>query len=192
MPYRRGEFEKGQYYHIYNRGANRQNIFFTRDNYLYCLKLVKKYTEKYMVTVIAYCLMPNHYHFLLRQESEQPLSAFINALFNAYVQALNKQRNRTGTLFEGRFKHVRVDRDDYILHLCRYIHLNPLEAGLVAKPEQWAFSNYLEWIEKRAGTLKDENFITGYFPNPQEYQQFVMDYKLEKDLEEELKRYYLE
>jgi REP element-mobilizing transposase RayT len=76
--------------------------------------------------------------------SRKLLSAFTNVQFNAYVHALNKQRNRTGTLFESCFKHIRVDRDDYILHVCRYIHLNPVEAGLVSKPEQWAFSNYLE------------------------------------------------
>ncbi|MCD6334967.1 MAG: transposase [Candidatus Latescibacteria bacterium] len=66
--------------------------------------------------------MPNHYHFLLRQDGEVSLSRFINVAFNVYVQALNKQLERKGTLFEGRFKHVLVDKDEYILYLCRYIH----------------------------------------------------------------------
>jgi REP element-mobilizing transposase RayT len=106
MPYRGDVFAADQYYHIYNRGAGKGLLFFNSGNYEYCLRLVKRYQQRYGVTVIAYCLMPNHYHFLLRQETEEPLSRFVNVLFNAYVQAVNKQQSRQGTLFEGRFRHV--------------------------------------------------------------------------------------
>ncbi|MFQ6114570.1 MAG: transposase [bacterium] len=109
-----------------------------------------------------------------------------------YVQALNKQLGRKGTLFEGRFKHVHVDQDEYILHLCRYIHLNPVEAGLVSTPEDWLYSNYQEWIGLRNGKLKDTEFISSYFTQPEDYQKFVMEYKLEKEFQEKLQKYLLD
>jgi putative transposase len=90
MPYRRDVFTPGQYYHIYNRGAGKGQIFFNEGNYEYLLRLVKRYYQKHGATVIAYCLMPNHYHFLLRQETDELLSKFVGVLFNAYAQALNK------------------------------------------------------------------------------------------------------
>ena len=175
MPYREDEFAPDQYYHIFNRGAGREPIFFNPDNYNHCLNLMRKYAPKYEVTVIAYCLMPNHYHFLIRQETDQPLSKFINVLFNAYVQAINHQQMRTGTLFEGRFRHVRVDRDEYLVHLCRYIHNNPVKANLVKVPGDWQYSDYLDWIGQKPGMLIDKTFIKERFSKPEEYRQFVMD-----------------
>jgi putative transposase len=129
MPRRGDVFLEGNYYHIYNRGLNGEAIFIVEENYLYCLQLVKRNLTRYDVRLIAYCLMPNHYHFLLRQESAIPLTKFISSTFISYVQALNKQIRRTGPLFEGRFKHKLVDKEEYIIHLCRYIHLNPVNAG---------------------------------------------------------------
>lgn len=180
MPYRNAEFAQGQYYHIYNRGAGRSKIFFIEDNYRYLLELMQRYIGKYGVSVISYCLMPNHYHFLLLQLTDAPISKFINVLFNAYVQALNLQQNRTGTLFEGRFKHVRVDDWAYLSHLCRYIHRNPVKAGLVSVPEDWAYSNFREWVRLRNSALKDDEFIKTYFPNPEEYRTFVNDWQDEE------------
>jgi putative transposase len=115
MPYRGDEFAQGHYYHIYNRGAGGGLLFFNPGNYEYCLRLAKRYYQKYGTTMIAYCLMPNHYHFLLRQETDVPLSKFINVLFNAYVQAVNRQQGRSGTLFAGRFRCVWVDREEYFI-----------------------------------------------------------------------------
>jgi REP element-mobilizing transposase RayT len=95
MPHRGDVFAKGHYYHVYNRGAGRGLLFFNPGNYEYCLRLIQRYRPKYGVIVVAYCLMPSHYHFLLKQETDEPLSNFINVLFNAYVQAVNRQQNRT-------------------------------------------------------------------------------------------------
>lgn len=187
MPYRRDVFTSGHYYHVYNRGAGRGLLFFNSGNYEYCLRLVKRYHQRYGVTVIAYCLMPNHYHFLLRQETDQPISKFINVPFNAYTQAVNRHHYRTGTLFEGRFRHVLVDREEYLVHLCRYIHLNPVKAKLVTQPEDWSYSNYLEWVGRRAGTLKDELFVRDRFSNLEEYQRFVADWQDEARCRERIK-----
>ena len=180
MPYRSTQFTQGQYYHIYNRGAGKSKIFFIEDNYRYLLDLTQRYIGKYGVSVIAYCLMPNHYHFLLLQLTDEPISKFINVLFNAYVQALNQQQRRTGTLFEGRFRHVCVEEWLYLSHLCRYIHRNPVKAGLISAPEEWAYSNFREWVGLRTSLLKDDEFIKTHFPNPEEYRAFVNDWEDEE------------
>ena len=183
MPYRRDVFTPGAYYHIYNRGAAKNLIFFNPGNYEHCLRLVKRYAKPYGAAVIAYCLMPNHYHLCLRQETEIPLSRFINVVFNAYVQAVNRQQARTGALFEGRFRHVRISDDRQLIQLCRYIHRNPLEARLARHPQDWLYSNYLEWIGQRSESLKDAALITGYFATPEEYSHFVSDEAWDEKLE---------
>lgn len=189
MPYRGDTFTQGQYYHIYNRGAGKAKIFFNDENYRYLLRLVKEHYQKHGVAIIAYCLMPNHYHFLLRQESEEPLSKFMQVLFNSYVQALNIQQERTGTLFEGRFKHKSVERWEYLIGLCRYIHLNPVKAGVAAKPEDWAYSNYREWIGLRDGALVDKVFVRDHFSSADEYVKFVNDIEDETKSHEKISKY---
>jgi putative transposase len=190
MPYRGCVFTRHLYYHIYNRGAGKQPIFFHSANYEHLLHLVKRYSPQYGAKIIAYCLMPNHYHLLLRQETDQPLSKFINVLFNAYVQAVNQEQGRSGTLFEGRFRHVCIDRYEYLIHLCRYIHNNPRKAGLVSKLEDWPYSNYLDWIGLRNGILKDDAFIEQYFPGTRDaYRQFVDDLKEGTRVSEQMEGY---
>ncbi len=182
MPRRGDVFLQGNYYHIYNRGLNGQVIFYEKDNYVYCLALIKRNLARCKAKLIAYCLMPNHYHFLLRQESTIPLTRFISLTFISYVQALNKKLRRSGPLFEGRYKHVLVGKEEYIVHLCRYIHLNPVKAGLVSRLEDWLFSNYLEWVNLRGGTLKDDIFIRERFPIAKDYMGFVNDLKHEEEV----------
>ena len=144
-------FSKGSYYHIYNRGCNKQKIFYDEENYLFLLRKVHIYAAKFNITIIAYCLMPNHYHFFIKQNSDLPVNDFIKFLFNSYSKAINKKYKRTGTLFEGPFKAIQVEGYDYMKELCRYIHRNPGDDGLVNNIEDWKYSNYLEWIEKRNG-----------------------------------------
>ncbi len=179
------------YYHVYNRGCNRENFFSHSGNYLFLLQRAKAFLKDYPLSVIAYCLMPNHYHFLLRQEEDGCLSPFIQRLFNSYTQAFNKQQNRSGTLFEGRVKSILVDTDEYTLHLCRYIHLNPLKAKLVTRLSEWPYSNYLEWTGRRNGALIDRALAQEYFPNVEDYEAFVVG-GIDASLEEKLQPYYLE
>ncbi|MCX6038134.1 MAG: transposase [Chloroflexi bacterium] len=176
MPYRITPFVEGQFYHIYNRGSGRQPIFFEEENYRYLLRLFKKYTRTTGITVIAYCLMPNHYHFLVRQDGESPAGLLFQRVFNAYSKAVNKKYGRAGTLFQGRYRCILLDKTSHLFHLCRYIHANPVVAGLVATPEQWDFSNYREWISSRDGTLCDADFVRTNFGTASEYAEFVQDY----------------
>ena len=176
MARRKVEFHKGNYYHVYNRGTNRQLIFRSNENYLFLLRRFGEALPGKWITVIAYCLMPNHYHFLLRQDGEVAISDLMQQTFNSYSKAFNKMYDRTGTLFEGPFKSIHVDKDNYLIHLCRYIHRNPLEANLVKDVQNWKYSNYLEWAGLRVGRLVDHDFVNSYFKTPNEYREFVLDY----------------
>lgn len=170
-------FLPGQYYHVYNRGASRGLIFQTGENYRFMLQRLRENLPSCRISVIAYCLMPNHYHFGLRQDGVVPISDLIQAVFNSYSKAYNRATSRSGTLFEGPFRAVSVEKLEHLLHLCRYIHRNPLEAGLVGDPITWEFSNYREWIERRGDGLTDGEFVRENFPQPAEYREFVMDYE---------------
>ena len=176
MPRRTSDFAPGHTYHIYNRGAGRQNIFREQENYHYLLRTIGYYTKHLHLSPIAYCLMPNHYHLLLRQDGDEPAGELARFSFNRYTKAFNKRYGRTGTLFEGRYQSIHVDRTDYLLHLCRYIHANPVRAGLVSRPEAWPFSNYLEWVGLRDGVLVDRRFVAETFPKSEDYRRFVAEY----------------
>ena len=189
MAKRKVTFLPGNYYHVYNRGANRQSIFHVEDNYLFLLKRVKQYLLQFHITAIAYCLLPNHYHFLLYQETEKTISILMQAIFNSYSKAYNKAYTHTGTLFEGPFQAKHITTDSYLLQLCRYIHANPVKHCLVDHPADWPYSNYLEWIGERNGTLFDPSFVQAHFPQPDEYRKFVLDYLRTQDLPEDLRRY---
>ena len=139
MARRNISFLPNQYYHVYNRGANRADIFRNDKDYVFLLKQVKEHLEEYAITVIAYCLMSNHYHFLLRQNAEAKINDFMQKVFFIYSSSFNTIHNRSGTLFEGPFRAIWVDKTEYALHVCRYIHRNPLEAKMVIRPEQWHY-----------------------------------------------------
>jgi len=175
MPRRYVKFVKGNFYHVYNRAKNQQKIFYESDNYLYLLRLLKNNTKKHTITIIAYCLMPNHYHFLMRVDGYGDLSRCVSTTWNSYVQAFNKKFNRSGSLCDDRFKAIHVDRETYLIYLCRYIHRNPLKANLVSKLEQWPFSNYMEFVGKRKGNLYDATFFQIYFGDSGDYHDFVYD-----------------
>lgn len=192
MAKRKVTFSRGCHYHVYNRGSNRQLIFRERENYLFLLKRFGKHALEMSITVVAYCLMPNHYHFLLRQDGDVSISDLMQAIFNSYSKAFNKMYKRSGTLFEGPFKSIHVDKENYLIHLCRYIHRNPLEAGLVNNLEVWPFSNYLEWVGGRDGKLVDRDFLNAYFRTAEDYIEFVKDLDDAERVKPKIKKYLFE
>ncbi len=182
-------FVQGYYYHIYNRGCNKENIFFNKDNYYYLLKKMKSTFKDYGANLIAYCLMPNHYHFLVRQMTEKELSKWLRKIFGGYSQAVNKEQNRSGTLFEGRPKHIAIEKEEYLDHLMWYVHTNPVSAKLVNNPDQWFFSNYLECIGKRNGIMFDKNFIRERYGSFSGYETFVSKYECNTLLDKKMGEY---
>ncbi|MBN8655380.1 MAG: transposase [Anaerolineae bacterium] len=206
MPRREIPFVPDQYYHFYNRGNNRQVVFMERENYVYFLKGIKRYLRG-RVEVIAYCLMPTHYHLLVKvvgvnQTSEvfktsevstpgvsKQVSLAMQKFLISYTKAINKRFDRTGALFQGQFQAKPVTTYKHLLTLCAYIHANPVKDGLAASPEMWDFSNYLEWLGLRNGTLVNREFIAENFGTGEEYKKFVTEYIQNRKVDEEFRKY---
>ncbi len=140
------------------------------------LDLMGKNRERYHITIVAYCLIPNHYHFLLKQDGSASPSLFIQTLFNTFVQKMNKKYHREGTLFKGSVQSREIEKQDYLFHLCRYIHANPVKHKLVSDPADWEYSNYREYLNIRKGKLYDEAFFNDSFQLPAEYKEWVNEY----------------
>jgi len=137
---------------------------------------MKGYIREFSLAPIAYCLLPNHYHFLLRQDGDVRAGLLPQRAFNSYGKAYNKRYDHSGTLFEGVYKVRPVLDDGHLLHLCRYIHANPVIHGIVDHVADWPYSNYLEWVGERPGTLVDRDLIGAHFPDAGAYRAFVAEY----------------
>ena len=179
----------GCYYHVYNRGNNRANLFAERRNYPYFLKLYAKHIQPVAET-IAYCLLPNHFHFAIRTYTEeeqeayyrnqigsfsknepisppppfklrQPSRAF-NNMFIAYARAFNKATNRTGVLFETPFGRKIVDNERYLIALITYIHRNPQKHGFVADFRDWPWSSYGAMLSSKPTKVQRDEVLAWY------------------------------
>ncbi len=163
------EFFENELYHIYNRGNNRQQIFFKADNYLFFLEKIRKFILPHC-DILAYCLMPNHFHFLINADSrtistkviadkeKNILSEGIRMLLSSYTQAINKQNKTSGSLFQQNTKAKAIIKGSnlYDLLCFHYIHQNPMKAKLVDKMEDWAYSSFKDYCGLRNGTLCDQ------------------------------------
>ncbi len=202
MPRRLIPFVPELHYHIYNRGNNRERIFFEPDNYLYFLKKIKEYLVP-VADVLVYCLMPTHYHVVGRVKTSEiskisevsgaeisaEVSKAMMKLSVSYTKSINKRFQRVGVLFQGQFQAKPILTSSYLLNLCRYIHGNPVKDGLVADVSQWQYSNYLEWIGERDGKLVDKAFVQDNFDTPDEYRKFVLEYLRTRQLPDDIQRY---
>lgn len=140
------------YVHYYNRGVNKEAIFFGPLQYEYLIQTLYRFLPNYNLQLIAYCLMPNHYHILLKHEDQREGSKYIQRVFNTFTQAVNHQVSRVGTLFQGNVKKRFIEDDGYLATVIMYIHLNPVKSGLCTKAEQWLYSDYREWIGLKSST----------------------------------------
>jgi len=186
---RRPPFYPGGYYHLYNRGANRQTIFRDASNFLYVQKKMAKVAKRYRLSVIAYCLLPNHYHFLVRQDGDDPARYLAQYVFNAYSKAYNKRYGHSGTLFEGPYEIIAVYTPEYIQNLVRYIHANPVIHGLVDDPFVWPYSNLPEWVGERESPLYAPDFVREHFDGPEAYRRYLVEYLNARELPRPLADY---
>ena len=158
--------ENGKYYHIYNRGINSDILFKENDNYNYFLKLYETHIDPIGIT-FAWCLMNNHFHFLIRIKEIDEIKAEIKILpsqsfsnlFNAYTKAFNKKYNRHGALFERPFRRKWVNYDSYFQNLIVYIHNNPVHHKICDNPLEYAWSSYLSCLSDKPTKLKRQEVI---------------------------------
>jgi REP element-mobilizing transposase RayT len=177
MPYRKIPLVNNHYYHIYNRGNNHGNIFFENRNYHFLLNRIKE-NFKSAAEIIAYCFMPNHFHIIIKISDDEKFSKVVNKTFISYTKAINKAYNRSGHLFEGRYQYKLIPDNNYLLHLSRYIHLNPVKANLVNKADEWGFSSYNVFI----GKTNDESIMHSIITDQiDDYESFVNSYQEDDD-----------
>ncbi len=204
-------FSTGEFYHIYNRGTEKRKIFLSQYDYkrftalLYLsnstnsvrITIGRKSLDELLgvdrnntlVDIGAYCLMPNHFHILVHEKTENGLSHFMQKLTTAYTMYFNKKSERSGNLFQGVFKAEHADKDEYLKYLFAYIHLNPIklieskwkEIGIKNQSraekflENYPHSSYSEYIDK---SRKEKRILTpeafpSYFENTNDFQKMV-------------------
>lgn len=177
--------EPGEYYHIYNRSNNRELLFKEHENYLFFLRKFGDYLKMHVDTY-AYCLMPNHFHFLIRinelTNQDDLILAFKN-FFISYVKSINEKYSRTGSLFQAKFKKKQVEEEHYLTGLIHYIHSNPIKAGLCKNFVDWPYSSYSSLISEKFTHLKREE-VLDWFNGKEDFVTFHqqnIDYSTIKD-----------
>jgi len=213
----------GEYYHIYNRGTEKRNIFSHPRDYERFLALMflcngevqvhlrhqgRTLAEvldidrgKPLVEICAYCLMPNHFHFLLHEVQEEGISRFMQKLITGYTMYFNRRHERTGALFQGKYKATHADSDQYLSYLISYIHLNPIklidrkwqENGIKNKQgaeqhlESYYYSSYLDYIQpaREETRVIDKNALPKYYVTPKDFQESLRDWLKYKSTEVE-------
>lgn len=207
MPYRNQIFTNGEVYHVFNRSIAKQEIFQTKRDYARALRAIEFYRlegtpcrfshferlskegrerfelkEKQLlivgVEVLAYCLMPNHVHFLLKQKAENGISRFMREFQNSHSKYFNLKNTRTGSLFQAMFKAVRIEDDSQLMHVSRYIHLNPVTAFMI-KPEQledYKWSSYPNYMGKNGENTVNIEEILALFKDSETYKEFNLDF----------------
>lgn len=184
------QYGVGQYYHIYNRGGNRQDIFLEPNDYYYFMSLFKRHLSdeaefdsngrifnKYNgeVELVAFCLMPNHFHLLCFLKETEGIIHLMRSVMTAYTMYFNKKYKHSGKLYEGIFLASRIDTEMYLWQVSRYIHLNPIDAGYEFEHYDYSSMEYFVGT-KRASWLHIERLIETD-NDRRNYLEFVADYK---------------
>src|SRR3989344_3484192 len=191
------EFAENEIYHVFNRGVEKRIIFqdekdyriFTYYLFIYLapldlvnsvypnlpLRLQAKNLNK-EVELLSYCLMPNHFHFLLKQNSADGIIKLMKQLTNAYTLYFNQKNKRVGGLVQGRYKAVRIETDEQLIHVSRYIHLNPVASSIVKLPEEYQWSSYSEFLDEKNEKICRTKQILEHFSSRQNYKRFVQDH----------------
>ena len=217
MPNRPTPLITGEIYHVLNRGTGGIPIFKNRYDYQKFIQIFLYYQNEnppvrfsrlsllskdqreeifsrlkkeknFRVEIIAYCLMPNHFHFLLKQTKEGGIANFIRLSTNSYARYFNTKYQRKGSLFEGRFGAVRIENEFQLLHVSRYIHLNPYSSFLVKNLTSLAnypFSSLPEYLGKTKEEICQKEIVLAEFSSVEKYKDFVMD---QADYQQELEK----
>jgi putative transposase len=182
------EYE-GAFYHVTARGNERKPVFFASSDYRRFKEYLKEAQDKHHCLLHAYVLMTNHYHLLI-ETPEGNLGRVMHFINASYTNHFNRKHQRSGHLFQGRYKAILVDKDNYLLQLSLYLHLNPVRAGVVSRPEAYPYSSYSSFIAGKEDNLVSRDLIWGMIsPDPKDapkqYRRFVesvMDEEVENPL----------
>ncbi|MBL7150787.1 transposase [Candidatus Microgenomates bacterium] len=207
MPGRKIPLVAGQIYHVLNRGISSQPIFLTKKDYQRMMETILYYQrqglslsythflrlsakqkieiserlrgkEKFLVEIIALCLMPNHFHLLLKQIQENGISTFMSNLTNSYTRYFNIKNERIGPLFQGKFKAVIIETDEQLIHVSRYIHLNPHSSFVIKNLqglENYLYSSLPEYLGQSKTNFFQKEIVLDQFENLKSYKKFVFD-----------------
>ena len=184
------EYEGGVY-HVTSRGNERRKIFFCKSDYEKFKSYLRQAQDKYDYLLHCYMLMTNHYHLLIETRHGN-LSKIMHYINGSYTNYVNRRRGRSGHLFQGRYKAIVIDKDSYLLELSRYLHLNPVRANIVAKPEDYPYSSYRSYCFKEGEAFVHRDLILSMVSidsryAPTQYRDFVenvMDEKLDDPLKQ--------
>lgn len=165
------------FYHVFNRGINKQDIFLSEDDYGFFIKKLKDLKKKYDHSVYSFCLMPNHFHISI-QTRKAPISKIMSSLITSYSMYFNRTHNHFGSVFQNRFKSILIENNSYFLKLSQYIYLNPVKAKLVSDPLLYQYSSIREVLGKEPRSILDEDVVrlVGETKNSlKEYESFLYD-----------------
>jgi len=179
------EFE-GAYYHVMNRGRRREDIFHGEEYYDLFIQTMVEAIAKFNLRIHAYCLMTNHYHLLV-ETPDGNLQRSMRHIGGVYTQRHNRLKGCDGSLFRGRYKSILVDNDEYLLHLSKYIHRNPVEANLVDNLDEYSWSSYPDYVGKRKSKqwlLRDEVYgqLKGSRLKAKRYREYVEEWDVSDDV----------
>jgi len=214
---RKIQFQNDYYYHIYNRGVDQRNIFLDQKDYIRFLTSMREFNRvepigslhelrnsvpklakanlgtEFLIKIIVYCLNQNHYHFLIQQKKDKGVEKFMHKLGVGYTNYFNKKYNRSGALFQGKFKAISVKKDGYLLKLSCYINCNAQIHKIIKRAEDWTWSSYKDYLNLRNGTLCDKQIILRQFKDINEYQKLTNEViKESSELKDYIKKYSLE
>lgn len=193
MPSRVVPLVTDEYYHVFNRGVNKLPIFNNAADYKRFVRSIKYYQvegpkprlslftptitkldwNKKIVEIIAYCLMPNHFHLLIKQVKDGGVSEFLGKLSNSYTKYYNIKYRRVGPILQGEFKSVLVESNEQLLHLSRYIHLNPLVSGFTKDLNDYRWSSYPEYLGLLPVGFCLTGIILDQFKTLPDYKRFI-------------------
>ena len=202
MPRRNPQLVTNEIYHVFNRGVEKRDIFSVEREYKHFIEtlghyrtsneklsrkgkiLLKKESANNLAEILCFCLMPNHFHLLLKQISDEGISHFIRKAANSYTRYFNIKNNRVGPLFQGAFKAVRIETDEQLLHVSRYIHINPLTGHIVLREKLTSFpwSSLPEYLRKESLSEEEtskyinKSIVLSHFTSVKGYKRFILDY----------------
>lgn len=189
-------FAEDSCYHVFNRGVEKRDIFLEDKDYRFfqtylfiylrpITEVLKKHPDLPLrlhgknlseeVELLGYCLMPNHFHLLLRQKTKNGITKLMKQITNAYTLYFNQKNSRVGGLMQGRYKAVTVTEDDLLLHIIRYIHLNPVASNLISDLETYQWSSYPDYLGKEVDLPTSKDQVLANFKSQEDFKQFHSD-----------------